>query len=120
MSGPRHPRRAGNLRQTRISPRETAGLRSVGDRDRADRQPATCREGPAGQGACVMADLMLNFCVVEFEIRRLLENGHRDEAEQLIIAKFRAGYSSPPLLQLVADLLVLKKGEGKAWTKSRP
>jgi hypothetical protein len=64
-----------------------------------------------------MADPMLDFCVVEFEVRRLLENGHRDEAEELIIAKFRAGYSSSPLLQLVADLLVLKKGEGKTWPR---
>jgi hypothetical protein len=64
-----------------------------------------------------MANPMLDFCAVEFRVRRLLENGHRDEAEELIIAKFRAGYSSSPLLQLVADLLVLKKGEGKTWPR---
>jgi hypothetical protein len=65
-----------------------------------------------------MADPMLNFCVVEFDVRRLLENGHRDEAEELIIAKFRAGYSSPPLLQLVADLLALKPLKRRAWPRS--
>jgi hypothetical protein len=61
---------------------------------------------------------MLDFCRVEFRVRRLLENGHRDEAEELIIAEFRAGYSSPPLLQLVADLLALKPLKRKAWPRS--
>jgi hypothetical protein len=62
----------------------------------------------------------LNFCTVEFDVRRLLDNGHRDEAEALIIAKLRAGYSSPQFLSLVADLLALKKGKGKAWPRGAP
>jgi hypothetical protein len=57
---------------------------------------------------------MADFSIVEFQVWRLLENGRRDEAEDLIIAKFRAGYSSKPLLQLVANLLALK---GKAWPR---
>jgi hypothetical protein len=64
-----------------------------------------------------MADQFFDFCTVKFNVQRLLESGLRDEAEELIIAKFRAGYSSKPLLWLVADLLALK---GKAWPRSGP
>jgi hypothetical protein len=64
-----------------------------------------------------MARLDIWFCPVGPDVRRLLESGLRDGAEELIIAELRAGCSFPPFLGLVADLLALK---GKAWPRSGP
>jgi hypothetical protein len=65
-----------------------------------------------------MANPMLDFCVVEFRVRRLLESGLRAEAIELAISHLRSGYDSKPFLRLVAKLLELGE-KRKAWPRPK-
>ena len=68
-----------------------------------------------------MARLPPKFSAVAFEIRRMLEEGRRGEAQAKAAEYLRAGYSDEIFLRLVADQWVLpQKRKPNAPKKAKP